>query len=132
MPSYNDFIADPVFTLFATDDSARQILINQLLQESECEESPEKWFTTCSYRERAVKYLTAHKITIYDRLASGSQSSPGIPQSISVTTGSQSISFKLPDPETILKYGDFDQTRWGIEYLRLKRSGRKPFVGRIV
>ena len=132
MISYATFVADPVFAGFATPDLPRQMLIAQLLRESDCEESPSKWLGGCDYRERAIKYLTAHKLTIYDRLASGSQTSAGIPQSISVSSGGQSISFELPKAEEILKYGDYAQTRWGIEYLRLKRLGRKPFVGRIV
>ncbi|PLS67345.1 MAG: hypothetical protein CV045_14115, partial [Cyanobacteria bacterium M5B4] len=93
MLSYTDFVSDPVFVSFASPDLSRQMLISQLLRESDCEEAPSKWLSGCDYRERAIKYLTAHKLTIYDRLASGEQTSAGIPQSISVSSAGQSISF---------------------------------------
>ena len=138
MASYISFISDPLFAQFATDDINRQILINQLAIESDCEEDISRWIDKCNYRDRAVKYLIAHKITIYDRLTAsfssgtGSQVSSGTPQSISVSRGSQSISFKLPTAEEILKGGNYTDTLWGVQYLQLRRKGTLKFIGKIV
>lgn len=138
MPSYAEFIANPVFAQFATTDPARQELIAQIYQETDCEEDPAAWFDRCNYRERAVRYLTAHKLTILDRLQAGAipgssaQVSAGTPRSISVSDNSQSISFEVPKASDVLTQGNYTDTLWGIQYLQLKRKGAKKFVATIV
>jgi len=131
--NYTEFVSDPIFAQFATIDPIRQSLIQQFLSDSECEEPIDQWLTDCNLRERAIKYLAAHQITVHDRMVnSGGLASPGIPSSISVSTGSQSISFKLPTAEDIRSGGNYTDTNWGVQYLRLKQKGKIAWVGRVV
>jgi hypothetical protein len=136
--TYLEFVSDPIFRQFTTTDPDRQALITQIYQESECEEDPATWLNRCDFRLRAIKYLTAHKLTIIDRLQSGAigntsaQVSAGIPRSISVSDNSQSISFEVPKASDVITQGNYTDTLWGIQYLQLKRKGAKKFVAAIV
>jgi len=130
--TYLDFVSDPIFRQFTTTDPNRQALITQIYQESECEEDPATWLNRCDLRLRAIKYLTAHKLTIIDRLQAAAQASAGIPRSISVSDSSQSISFEVPKASDVLTQGNYTDTLWGIQYLQLKRKGAKKFIATIV
>lgn len=131
--TYLEFVSDPIFRQFTTTDPDRQALITQIYQESECEEDPATWLNRCDFRLRAIKYLTAHKLTIIDRLQAGSaQVSAGVPRSISVSDSSQSISFDVPKARDVITQGNYTDTLWGIQYLQLKRKGAKKFIATII
>ncbi|MGL4497496.1 MAG: DUF4054 domain-containing protein [Planktothrix sp.] len=131
--SYADFIVNPEFASFATSDLTRQSLIDQFLADSEIENPIDRWATLSNFRARAIGYATAHKLVLHDRLTgSDGVASPGIPSSISVSKGSESVSFKLPTIEDATGAGYYLTTQWGIQYLEMIRKGRFRQIGRVV
>lgn len=117
--AYNDFVSDARFAPFGDTSLYPQDVVEAYL-EGVLDDVPEvDW---CSKRDRASKLLLAHRLTRWaTSLADGGKATGEI-SSISVSQGSQSISFassgQTSDPER------FNSTLWGQEYMLLLKYRR--------
>ncbi|NEZ62014.1 DUF4054 domain-containing protein [Leptolyngbyaceae cyanobacterium CCMR0082] len=100
---YPTFAADPVIVAagFVNVADYPQELVEQVISEVACFLPASRWAkgcTDCDRRELAVKYLTAHRLTVLTQAgvvvsANTSGLIPGQISSISASQGSQSLSF---------------------------------------
>jgi hypothetical protein len=136
---YLQFIDDPVFAkYFATDVVERQALITTIAEQAACEIDLMRFPNSCDFRARAIRLLAAHRLTLYDRLSASSdptnassavQVSTGQVSSVSVSAGSNSVSFQLPEPTKFKEFGTLSDTFWGLQLLELYKNLRFKMSG---
>ena len=129
---------DPVFAkYFATDISERQALITTVAEQAAREINLMR-FSNSDFKARAIRLLTAHRLTLYERLSASSdptnassavQVSTGQVSSVSVSAGSNSVSFQLPEPNKFKEFGTLSDTFWGLQLLELYKNLRFMMSG---
>ncbi|MGD1852698.1 MAG: DUF4054 domain-containing protein [Leptolyngbyaceae cyanobacterium] len=101
-------MADPLTSNFCYDES----VIAQVIAEVECILPASRWAkqcTSCDRRELAIKYLTAHRLTVLNQTQALNSSASGQAtglisgqiSSISASQGNQSVSFSPVSGDTV-------------------------------
>lgn len=109
--TYAEFIADATISAAGLADTAvyGQPLVTQILEEVGCLLPLSRWSiqcTSCNRRELAIKYLTAHRLTVLRQTGAigGNNQTSGLISgqisSISASQGNQSVSFSQSSGET--------------------------------
>jgi hypothetical protein len=136
--NYLQFIDDPVFAkYFATDIPERQALITTVAEQAAREINLMR-FSNSDFKAQAIRLLTAHRLTLYDRLSASSdpnnassavQMSTGQVSNVRVSAGSNSVSFQLPEPNKFKEFGTLSDTFWGLQLLELYKNLRFMMSG---